>query len=387
MVAWKGGFDGVGRTLPEVEAWLKGRGRVSWVTGITVHNTGVPGLTRAREIGLSSYVRNAGAFFRNPPPRGRGWSGGPHFFVGEDQKVYFGTPFILPGVHDPCRNASAWGIEMIANFDGKEDDDDAGKGLLVKQTCAELVGLLLRFQGLAAKSVSFHKECKKTTHDCPGKDVEKPEFMSRVLAFAPLAPLIKQPAPVVAEIPQKGQEHNPRIIPEIGNVTTFDVKEGPAFTFNPPTPAEVIDRPAWGVRLFRDLRWSKIASCCMVAQFQEEAFADLRTNAMGDKHIPGGSISLGQWNRERKQAFLDFCAVRGVEWDDFEVAILFANWELERSEISTGKALAQAVTIYSGCKAAIGYERPAGWSVLTPTRPPSWQRRLDKAIALYNRTP
>jgi len=392
---WKGGFDGIGRALPEYRDWLKAQPRPTWCKGITVHNTGVPGLRRAREIGLPTYVRNAGAFFKAPRPKGRGWSAGPHAFVGEDRKVYGGTPVHLQGVHDPCHNADHLAPEMMMNADGKEDDDDAGPGLAVKETCAELVAVWLDWLNLPLSNatVTFHKECKRTTHDCPGRDIDKAEFMARVAGYMAAPPRLTVPVQVAPPLtlitpPLSSEgEHDPHLVPEIGNPTTFDVREGPGYVFAPPSAEELADRPRWAVRLLCNLKWSRAAAIGLVGGWQEEAYKDLRTGAVGDHHSPGGSIGIMQVNRDRKDAFIKFAEARGKPITDFETNILFANWELEHGEISAGKNLAAALTIWSAAIAAIGYERPAGWSALTPTRPPSFRRRLDNAIALDARLP
>ena len=364
MPKWKGGFDGRGRTIPEFQEWLEKQPKPEWIKGITTHNTGVPGIRRAREIGWSSYVRNAGSWYRAAPPRGRGWSGGPHFFISEEPKVYNGTPITVPGVHDPCHNRDHIGIEQIANFNLKEDDDDTGPGLIVKDACAQVEALLLTWLDLPISSMTFHKECKRTTHDCPGKDEDKAEFVGRVQAYM---------AALVAE-------HDPTVVPEIDNPTTYPTFDNAHLELDPPYPEELDDRPRWGVRLFRDLGWSKVAACALVGGFQQEAYPDLRTDAAS-----GGSIGLAQWLGDRRETFIRFCQERGTDTTEFESNFLFADWELRHSEKRWGNHLKRDITLWSACRSAIGYERPRGWSVLNPYAGSGWQNRLNNAIALNER--
>lgn len=145
------------------------------------------------------------------------------------------------------------------------------------------------------------------------------------------------------------------------------------------------DRPAWAVALFEELGWSRVASVAMVGNFQQEAYKDLRTDAVGDPHIPGGSIGLAQWNRSRKIAFLAFCENIGKPYTDLEANILFADHELRTTEKTWGRLLAEATTIYSATKWAISFFRPQGWSALFPQGGHGWRNRLNNAIALNER--
>lgn len=74
---------------------------------------------------------------------------------------------------------------MMADFSLGHDDDDAGKGLAEKNTACAMIAAILRHHGLPPTNdtVKLHKEDHATTHDCPGKDVEKPDILARVQAY------------------------------------------------------------------------------------------------------------------------------------------------------------------------------------------------------------
>jgi len=435
-MAWKGGFDWQeGKTIPEMEDWLIGKKIPRWVHGITLHNTGVPGMRRAREIGHARYVRNCAGYYQK-----LGWSGGPHYFVSEERRVYRGTPMSFRGVHDPCNNGRHLGLEMIANFDGREDDDDYGPGLAVKETACELMAMLFRHFNLPATAFTLHKECRKTTHDCPGKDIDKNEIRAMVQGYMATGvydiiedgehdanviagdeprPLLKRGAkgdlvkelqtllggltvdgdfgPKTENVVRAYQKAKGLVVDGlVGNQTwTALLPSAPPITApEPPSvppwewPEPIFnDRPAWGVALFRHLGWSKEAAVAMIGTFQQEAYSDLRTEAVGDPHIPGGSIGLGQWNKSRKEDFLKWCNGANLSPIDFMANIRFADWELRNTEKTWGRMLAASQTVYSAALAAISYERPAGWSALYPQKGHGWRNRLNNAVALYERLP
>ncbi len=162
----------------------------------------------------------------------------------------------------------------------------------------------------------------------------------------------------------------------------------------PVIPADNVDRPAWGVNLFRNLGWPRNAAIVLIGNFQQEAFMDLRTEAKGDKHLPGGSIGLGQWNNgskgqfRRRTEFEDFCKKLGKSTTDFEANIRFADYELRTSEKTWGKLLMEnSPTIYTACKWGISYLRPQGWSALYPQGGHGWSNRLNNSVALDKRLP
>lgn len=142
------------------------------------------------------------------------------------------------------------------------------------------------------------------------------------------------------------------------------------------------ERPAYAANVFVAKGWSRENAVGIVGNLQVEAYFDLRTDARGDPHIKGGSIGLAQWNRSRKEQFLRFCKAQKLPPTDFDVNLAFVDWELNNTERTAGKALRAAQTIYSSCRAFIGFERPQGWSYLFPQGGSHWRKRLQHSINL-----
>lgn len=148
------------------------------------------------------------------------------------------------------------------------------------------------------------------------------------------------------------------------------------------------DRPLWAYRLWRALGRSREAAVVMVGNAQQEAYADLRTDARGDAHLPGGSIGIYQWNDgpkgqfKRRTNFLAYCQDNGLDPLDLEANIRFADHELRHEERTAGNMLDAAQTIWSANIAAMAYLRPQDWSALYPQGGHGWKNRLDNALRL-----
>ncbi|BAQ16900.1 phage tail tip lysozyme [Methyloceanibacter caenitepidi] len=144
------------------------------------------------------------------------------------------------------------------------------------------------------------------------------------------------------------------------------------------------DRPATAVAMLRALGISRIAAIGLVGGFQQEAFPDLNTAAVGDN---GESIGVPQWRGSRRTAFLQFCRETGRDWRDLEAQMRFVVHELETTEKTAANLLEGAVWPYSAAIGAIAFERPRGWSFLYPQGGHGWSNRLNYAIALDARLP
>lgn len=140
---------------------------------MVVHNTGAPTLKQWHMVTGETRMRNLTHYFRDQ----RGWSSAPHAFVADDFVWPF-TPFNRPGTHSPSWNGTKLGIEMVGDF--STEDDDAGAGLKVKLNTVALFAMLHLKLGLNPDSILLHKEDPRTTHDCPGKDFNKQEFIGLV---------------------------------------------------------------------------------------------------------------------------------------------------------------------------------------------------------------
>jgi hypothetical protein len=166
----------------------------------------------------------------------------------------------------------------------------------------------------------------------------------------------------------------------------------PAKPIVKPEPAAE-DRPAVAVALFRKLGWPRCSGIALVGNAQQEVYHDLRLGAKGDKHLPGGSIGMFQWNDgskgqyTRRTDFLAWCKLHGLDPLDLEANVRYADYELRHQEKTWGKLLMSATTVYSACRWAISYLRPQGWSALNPQGGHGWKNRLANAVALDKRLP
>jgi N-acetylmuramoyl-L-alanine amidase CwlA len=188
--SWAGGFDGKGYDINTLRARLEKMPSPAWVQRIVIHNTATPDMKRTAQIGPSRYVKNVASYYRDT----LGWSSGPHYFVADSQPdvlIFEGTPLTSRGTHSPSWNGNSIGIEMCANFIPGVDDDDSGGGLRIKETTCKLAAALLYKLGLSVDNdtVKLHKEDPKTTHDCPGRDIEKPDILALISRYlADMAP-------------------------------------------------------------------------------------------------------------------------------------------------------------------------------------------------------
>jgi len=115
-------------------------------------------------------MRNLEDFYRNVQQ----WSAGPHLFVADDL-IWVFTPLTVPGVHSPSWNSIAWGVEMVGDYNTEPFSPQ------VRDNAVGALATLHAALGLDPNGMRLHKEDPKTTHDCPGKNVDKTDMIQRVL--------------------------------------------------------------------------------------------------------------------------------------------------------------------------------------------------------------
>ncbi len=174
---WEG-FDGTARTRDQTLERINALNWTNWrPQGITLHNTAAPTLAQWAESGPShdARIRNLQHFYENE----KGWHAGPHWFVSRNFINWFSNP-LLPGVHSRCYNATRFGIEMVGDFSSEEFD--SGDGAMVRDNAVFLMAALNLKFGFRPEDLTFHKECKRDNHDCPGRKVDKSDVIERVRA-------------------------------------------------------------------------------------------------------------------------------------------------------------------------------------------------------------
>lgn len=175
-MAWKG-IIGRGLTLPQFKEYVAALEFRAWRPSFMVlHNTGAPTLAQWNSYPEDKRIRNLESYYRDQ----QGWSSGPHAFI-DDNTIWLFTPMTTTGTHTPSWNGTSLGIELVGDY--AREDDDRGPGFNAKMLCVGVFGELHMKLGLDPETIRLHKEDKRTNHDCPGKDIEKSEFIRLVQEY------------------------------------------------------------------------------------------------------------------------------------------------------------------------------------------------------------
>lgn len=143
-------------------------------------------------------------------------------------------------------------------------------------------------------------------------------------------------------------------------------------------PKNVVSRKRLAMNFFKDKGLSAEQAAGIVGNLTAESLLD--TKAHGDKSIPGGSVGIGQWNRERKQRLIAFARANKRDWRDLDLQLEYVWWELNNHETTAFKMLKNAKTVDQATAAMISYERPAGWTMKNPRKGHNYKGRLRYAV-------
>lgn len=132
--------------------------------------------------------------------------------------------------------------------------------------------------------------------------------------------------------------------------------------------------------------WSAAQAAGMVGRWMQESYPSLDTKARGDLSIPGASVGIGQWNRERKAAMIKFAKDRGGP-TNFDAQIDFGDWEIRNSpkEHLAYAALAAAKNPEQASAAMMHYERPRGYSPGNPRGGHGFHQTVQYANSVMSR--
>lgn len=161
-----------------------------------LHNTSVPdqhtyeGWIRAGKPTMEQWLHNLASYYA-----GMGWNSMPHAFVLPDGTIGLGAPFNVKGTHTPSWNSFSIGIETLGEF-----ERETWAGTALEKAAIALFGeLCLRLNWMpdqyarGVRGIHFHKEDPGTTHrTCPGRNVDKPGFVSKVLSYMGDAPAARE---------------------------------------------------------------------------------------------------------------------------------------------------------------------------------------------------
>lgn len=172
-MAWKG-IVGLSYSPEEFDSYCHSLHWTQWRPSfVTLHNTASPTLAQ-RPNGLTKqHILNLEKFYRDE----QGWSAGPHMFV-DDRQIWVFTPLTVSGVHSPCFNKIALGVEMLGDY--AKEAFDSGRGLKVQQNTVAAFATLHAVLGLDPDTIKLHKEDHCTNHNCPGANVVKAKFVQAV---------------------------------------------------------------------------------------------------------------------------------------------------------------------------------------------------------------
>jgi hypothetical protein len=136
---------------------------------VVLHNTAVPQLVDWHAVPGEQRMVDLEHFYRDTQQ----WSAGPHLFVADDV-IWVFTPLTTSGIHSPSWNSMSWGVEMVGDYNVEPF------GAPVRDNTVSALTTLHALLGLDPQTLRLHKEDPKTTHDCPGKHVEKADIIQRV---------------------------------------------------------------------------------------------------------------------------------------------------------------------------------------------------------------
>lgn len=154
--------------------------------------------------------------------------------------------------------------------------------------------------------------------------------------------------------------------------------------------------------------WSRAQASGMVGRWMQESYSRLDTGAVGDKSIPGASVGVGQWNRERKAAMQAYATGqnpggkyanhplvlaalkdspgrRGVT--NFDAQLDFGDWEIRNSpaERLAYTSLTRAKTPEEAGAAMMHYERPSGYRPGNPRGGHGFHQTVQYANSVMSR--
>lgn len=167
--------------------------------GITLHNTAAPNLAQWAESGSAhdARIRNLENYYESE----LGWHAGPHLFISRNWINGFSN-ILKTGVHSRCWNATRFGVEMVGDYN--VEPFNSGDGAKVRDNAVFAVAVLNNKFGFDPAAITFHKECLRDNHDCPGRLVVKADFITLVRAkmkeLAGLPPAPTLPAPPTSTI-------------------------------------------------------------------------------------------------------------------------------------------------------------------------------------------
>jgi len=145
---------------------------------IVLHNTAEPNLAQWIHFGLGEIegaqrVRNLNHYYREV----EGWHSGPHIFVAPDL-IWVACDLEADGVHASCYNRVSIGVEMVGDY--AREDFNSGDGARVRDNSIACLAALHEALKISPETLHFHRQCIRDHHDCPGRNVDRFDMITRV---------------------------------------------------------------------------------------------------------------------------------------------------------------------------------------------------------------
>jgi hypothetical protein len=160
--------------LGEMAKFILAIPKTGWAwnpVGVTWHNTAAPSL--AQWDAYPDAVKAAwGDNYDHYCRFDQGWHSGPHFCGTPDKSFVLCEPR-ADGVHCRCNNETHFGVETVGDFRSGGDDPLSGRGLASMRASANIIAALCKRMGWAPRDViTFHRDCPRDHHPCPGDRVK-----------------------------------------------------------------------------------------------------------------------------------------------------------------------------------------------------------------------
>lgn len=150
-------------------------------------------------------------------------------------------------------------------------------------------------------------------------------------------------------------------------------------------------RQQYAMQKIISMGWKPEQAAGVVGRFMQEAYPDLRTGAIGDAGI---SMGIGQWNKDRRQALVNFAKTgeyMGKKFGepgrsplDLDTQLEFWNTEIRNSpsEKIALESLESAQSYEDSSAAMMHYERPRGYTRSNPTRGHGYDNTVNNAASV-----
>ena len=178
-MTWKGCDPAIEITsIDDLRAYIRGLNYNSWrPSNFVIHNTASPTLYQWwHSVPPSERMENLRSYYENE----MGWSAGPHCFI-DGKSWWIFTPFNVKGVHSPSWNGTMLGFEHVGDYN--TESDETGMGADVMKMGHALCGECCEYFGWDPSRLKFHKEDPATSHDCPGRNMVKSEYIDDVQQY------------------------------------------------------------------------------------------------------------------------------------------------------------------------------------------------------------